>query len=146
MQYFDYLSEATDMDGIERVNGMLDEAKVFYLATENGDAPRIRPLGFHMIADGRILFGVGDFKEVYKQMQANPKVEVAAMAGKYWLRYWGTAEFLDDRELEAKALEVIPSLKAIYNDETGYRMRLFYLKDAKAQVVEVMNVVEEYEL
>lgn len=134
------------MDGTERVKAMLDKAKVFYLATENGDAPRIRPLGFFMLNDGKILFGVGDFKEVYKQMQANPKVEVAAMAGKYWLRYWGTAEFLDDRELEEKALEAIPSLKAIYNNETGYRMRLFYLKDAKAQVVEVMNVVEEYEL
>ena len=50
------------MNGIERVNGFLDDAKVFYLATENVDAPRIRPLGFHMTADGRILFGVGDFR------------------------------------------------------------------------------------
>lgn len=134
------------MNGIERVNGFLDDAKVFYLATENVDAPRIRPLGFHMTADGRILFGVGDFKDVYRQMTENPKVEIAAMAGNHWLRYWGTAEFLDDRGLEEKALETILSLKAIYNEETGHRMRLFHLRDAKAQIIEVMNVVEEYDL
>ena len=98
------------MNGIERVNGFLDDTKVFYLATENGDAPRIRPLGFHMTADGRILFGVGDFKDVYRQIMENPKVEIAAMAGNHWLRYWGTAEFLDDRGLEEKALETLVAL------------------------------------
>ena len=134
------------MNGIERVNGFLDDAKVFYLATENGDSPRIRPLGFHMLSDGILRFGVGDFKEVYKQMQQNPRVEIAAMAGKYWLRYSGTAVFENDRDMEARALEMLPSLKSIYNEETGHRMRLFHLENAKAQIIDVMTVVEEYDL
>ena len=58
-----------------KVNDFLTEAGVFYLATVDGDQPKVRPLGAHMEMDGKVLFGVGDFKDVYKQLVANPKVE-----------------------------------------------------------------------
>ena len=62
---------------VSKVNDFLSEAGVFFLATADGDQPKVRPLGAHMEMDGKVLFGVGDFKEVYRQLVANPKVEIA---------------------------------------------------------------------
>ena len=63
---------------MSKLNEFLTEAGVFFLATEDGNQPKLRPLGAHLEMDGKVLFGVGDFKEVYKQMTANPLVEIAA--------------------------------------------------------------------
>ena len=60
---------------MSKVNDFISEAGVFYLATVDGDQPKVRPLGAHMEMDGKLLFGVGDFKDVYKQMLANPQLE-----------------------------------------------------------------------
>ena len=79
------------MTNIEKVNEILTKAEVFYLATVNGDKPKVRPLGFHLLFEDKIYFGVGTFKEVYKQMEANPNVEIAAWDGEHFLRYYGTA-------------------------------------------------------
>ena len=84
---------------MSKINDFLCEAGVFFLATVDGDRPRVRPLGAHMEMDGKVIFGIGDFKEVYKQMLANPKVEiVACKQDGHWMRYSGTAVF----ETEAK--------------------------------------------
>ena len=63
---------------MSKVHDFLNEAGVFFLATVDGDQPRLRPLGFHMEMEGKEMFGVGDFKDVYKQLTANPKVEIVA--------------------------------------------------------------------
>jgi len=129
------------MKTLEDVVQFLNETGMFFLSTEDGDQPKCRPLGFKLMADGQLYFGVGDFKDVYKQMQKNPKVEIVASKPNCWLRIYGTAVFESDYTLAAKVLETSP-LKAIYNEETGNKMMLFHLEQATAEFRGMMNVEE----
>lgn len=125
---------------MSKVNDFLTEAGVFYLATVDGDQPKLRPLGMHYEADGKVLFGVGDFKEVYKQLLANPKCEIAAAKPDgHWIRYTGRAVFDDDPKYAEQALELMPHLRSIYNEQTGNKMMIFHLEDAKAVDIPVMG-------
>ena len=125
---------------MSKVNDFLTQAGVFYLATVDGDQPKLRPLGLHLEMDGKVLFGVGDFKAVYRQLIANPKVEIAACKPDgHWLRYTGRAVFETDPKYAAAALEAMPNLKNIYNEQTGYRMMVFHLEDAAAVEIAVMG-------
>ena len=68
-------------DAVSKVDDFLTRAKAFTLSTVDGNRPRARPLGLHMVVDGSIVFGVGDFKDVYRQLIANPEVEITACIG-----------------------------------------------------------------
>lgn len=125
---------------MSKVNDFLTEAGVFFLATVDGDQPKLRPLGMHLEMDGKILFGVGDFKDVYKQLKANPKTEiVACKPDGHWLRYTGKAVFETDPKYAEAALELMPHLKNIYNEETGHKMMVFHLEDATAVDIAMMG-------
>ena len=125
---------------MSKINDFLTEAGVFFLATVDGDQPKLRPLGAHFEMDGKLLFGVGDFKDVYRQLQANPKTEiVAAKPDGHWLRYTGRAVFETDEKYAAALLEASPHLKNIYNEETGHKMMMFHLEDATAVDIPVMG-------
>ena len=119
--------------GVEKVNNFLSEAGVFFLATADGKQPHLRPLGMHFISDGKLWFGVGDFKKVYKQLKKNPRVEIVALkSDKHWLRYTGRVVFAKDPKYEKEALEMFAYLRNIYNEKTGHKIMLFYLEDATA--------------
>ena len=125
---------------MSKVNDFLTEAKVFYLATVDGDQPKVRPLGLHVEVDGKVVFGIGDFKEVYRQLVANPKTEiVAAKPDGHWLRYTGKVVFDDDPKYQEAAFEAMPNLRNIYNEETGHKMKMFYLEDATAVDIPMMG-------
>ena len=125
---------------MSRINDFLTEAGVFFLATVDGDQPKLRPLGAHFEMDGKVLFGVGDFKDVYKQLIANPKTEiVAAKPDGHWLRYTGRAVFETDEKYAKSALEAMPRLKDIYNEQTGHKMMMFHLEDATAVDIPMMG-------
>ena len=125
---------------MSKINDFLTEAGVFFLATVDGDQPKLRPLGAHFEIDGKLLFGVGDFKDVYKQLLANPKTEiVAAKPDGHWLRYTGRAVFETDEKYAAVALEAMPQLKNIYNEQTGHKMMMFRLEDATAVDIPMMG-------
>ena len=124
---------------MSKINDFLTEAGVFFLATVDGDQPKLRPLGAHFEMDGKILFGVGDFKAVYKQLVANPKTEIAACKPDgHWLRYTGRAVFETDNKY---AEEMIRSshLEAIYNEQTGNKIMTFHLEDATAVDIAIMG-------
>ncbi|MBR6337426.1 MAG: pyridoxamine 5'-phosphate oxidase family protein [Ruminococcus sp.] len=125
---------------MSRINDFLSEAGVFYLATVDGDQPKLRPLGAHMEMDGKVLFGVGDFKNVYRQLLANPKCEIAAAKPDgHWLRYTGTAVFETDGKYAGAMLDMMPHLKSIYNEQTGNKMMVFHLENATAVDIAVMG-------
>ena len=129
---------------MSKVNDFLTEAGVFFLATVDKDQPKVRPLGMHMEVDGKVLFGVGDFKEVYKQLLANPKCEiVAAKQDGHWMRYTGKAVFESDEKYAKMALETMSHLRSIYNEETGNKMMVFHLEDVTAVDIEVMGEGED---
>ena len=82
---------------MSKLSEFLTQTGTFFLATVDGDQPKLRPLGAFLEMDGKVLFGVGDFKEVYRQLLANPKCEmVAAKPDGHWLRYTGKAVFETD--------------------------------------------------
>ena len=121
-----------------------DEAGVFFLATVDGNQPKVRPLGLHLEVDDKILFGIGDFKEVYKQLTENPKCEiVATKQDGHWMRYTGTAVFETDEKYADMALDLAPHLRNIYNEETGNKMMMFHLEDATAYDIAVMGEGED---
>ncbi len=125
---------------MSKVNDFLSAAGVFFLATCDGDQPKVRPLGAHMEMDGKVLFGVGDFKDVYKQLAVNPKTEiVAAKPDGHWMRYTGKAVFETDPKYAEAMLDGMPHLRSIYNEETGHKMMVFHIEDATAVDIAVMG-------
>ena len=125
---------------MSKLNDFLTEAGLFFLATADGDQPKIRPLGAHMEIDGKEIFGVGDFKDVYKQLAANPKTEIVACKpdGK-WLRYTGKAVSETDPKYAEAMLDAMPHLRNIYNEETGHKMMCFHLEEATGVVIAMMG-------
>lgn len=134
------------MTNVEKVSAYLDQARIFYVTTVDGDKPKCRPFGFKMIHDGKLYFGVGTFKDCYKQMQKNPHVEIAASDGKGFLRYYGKAEFSDDPALFEHACAEADFLAKMYNEETGRKLGLFCLTDATAEFRNLFEIEESLEM
>lgn len=130
------------MNNIEKVNDFLAQAGTFYLTTMDGDKPKCRPIGFHMVNGDKLYFGVGEFKEVYKQMQINPNVEICATVGKEFLRYYGKAVFEADYSIAEKVLANAPGLQKVYNEQTGYKLGVFHLESATAEFRTMLGIKE----
>ena len=117
---------------MKEVLEFLQKAKVFYLATSEGDTPHVRPLGFIMDCGGKLTFCTGNNKAMCRQLAANPKVEIAAVDENFnTLRICGTVKFATTPETQKKALEVMPSLGKIYSVGDGV-FEIFYLDEGKA--------------
>ena len=116
---------------MQRVEKFLNEAGVYYLATVEGDQPRVRPFGTAHIFEGKLYIQTGKGKDVSKQIAANPKVELCAFKGDTWLRVAG--ELAEDDRLEAKQsmLSAYPSLKKMYSAEDA-NTQVLYFKSAQA--------------
>ncbi len=124
---------------MNKVSDFLAQTGVFFMATVDGDQPKLRPLGAFLEADGKLIFGVGGFKDVYKQMKANPLVEIAACKPDgHWLRYTGKAVFETDYKYAERMIKE-SHLEAIYNEQTGNKLMTFHLEDAKAFDIAVMG-------
>jgi uncharacterized pyridoxamine 5'-phosphate oxidase family protein len=116
---------------MERVVKFLKDAKVYYLATVEGDQPRVRPFGTAHVFEGKLYIQTGKVKEVSKQLHANPKAEICAFMDGKWLRVAG--ELIEDERIEAKKsmLDAYPSLRGRYSEDDG-NTEVFYFKDATA--------------
>ena len=119
------------MSNIERVCSFLKEAGTYYLATVDGDQPRVRPFGTAHIFEGKLYIQTGKIKPVSKQLAANPKAEICAFTGGQWIRVAG--RLINDDRLEAKEsmLDAYPNLKGMYeaNDDNT---QVLYFEDAEA--------------
>lgn len=112
----------------------LKDCGVFYIATTDGDQPRVRPFGAVCEFEGKLYFITANTKNVYKQLVTNPRVEISAMKGQdSWIRLVGEAKFDDRREARVAMLEAVPVLKNMYNPDDGV-MVVFYLDNVKATV------------
>ncbi len=116
---------------MEKVCQFLKDAGTYYLATVEGDQPRVRPFGTAHIFEGRLYIQTGKVKEVSKQLAANPKAELCAFYKGTWLRVAGT--LVEDDRLEAREamLEAYPSLKNRYAADDG-NTQVLYFQDATA--------------
>lgn len=116
---------------MQEVYDFLKKAGTYYLATVEGDQPRVRPFGTVNIFEGKLYIQTGKVKPCSKQMLANPKIEICAFTGGEWIRI--AAKAIEDDRVEAKEsmLEAYPNLKAMYS-ATDDNTQVLYLKDAVA--------------
>lgn len=116
---------------MERVCEFLKDAGVYYLATVEGDQPRVRPFGTANIFEGRLYIQTGRSKPVSKQLALNPKAELCAFRDGVWLRV--ACELVEDDRVEAKKamLDAYPELRGMY-DENDTNTQVFCLKNAVA--------------
>ena len=129
---------------MSKLNDFLTEAGIFYVATNDGAQPKLRPFGAHVEVDGVVHFAVGDFKAVYRQMLANPLTEiVACKPDGLWLRYTGKIVFDEDVKYADAMLENSPVLREIYNEKTGYVMKTFHIEEAEAYLMPPMGQPEK---
>jgi uncharacterized pyridoxamine 5'-phosphate oxidase family protein len=110
----------------------LKDNPTFYLATVDGDIPKVRPFGFVLEFEGKLYFATSNTKNVYKQLRANPHFEIAAASKTgEWLRLKGKAVFNTTRQLKQAALDAAPFLKDIYSVDDSV-FELFYIDDGEA--------------
>ena len=116
---------------MERVCQFLKDARTYYLATVEGDQPRVRPFGTAHIFEGKLYIQTGKVKPCSKQIAANPKVEVCAFHEGTWLRIAG--ELVEDDRMEAKKsmLDAYPHLRGMYDEKDG-NTQVLYFKHAVA--------------
>ena len=116
---------------MQEVYEFLKQCGTYYLATVDGDQPRVRPFGTVDIFEDRLYIQTGKSKDVSRQIQANPKVELCAFAGGKWLRVAG--KLVRDDRVEAKRhmLDSYPQLKAMYSAEDD-NTEVLYFTDATA--------------
>ena len=118
---------------MEEVYEFLKKCGVFYIATSEGDQPRVRPFGVVDIFENKLYIQTGKSKSVSKQMIINPKVEICGMAEGKWIRIQALA--IEDDRIEAKQhfLDTNPRLKGRYSADDG-NCEVLYLKDAIATI------------
>ena len=116
---------------MEKVCEFLKSAGVYYLATVEGDQPRVRPFGTAHIFEGKLYIQTGKSKPVYQQLAANPKCEICAFKDGVWLRV--ATELVEDNRVEAKKsmLDDYTNLRAMY-DENDTNTQVLYLRNAVA--------------
>ncbi len=133
------------MANVEKVCEFLDKAGTYYLATADGDQPRVRPFGTSLVYDGKLYIQTGKVKPVSKQLAANPKAEICAFDGATgtWLRVAGELINDDSRDVKVAMLEKYPDLKAMYNPDDD-NTQVLYFKDATATFSSFTAAPEEF--
>lgn len=117
---------------MEEVLKFLKDVSTFYLATIDGDQPRVRPFGAVTAYEGRLYLITSNQKDVFRQLQANPKLELCGMDQKgNWLRVEATTVEDSDRNVKRAMLEEYPDLKNLYSVDDG-KMEVLYLHNVRA--------------
>ncbi len=126
---------------MERVCEFLKNAGTYYLATVEGDQPRVRPFGTAHIFEGKLYIQTGKVKPVSKQIANDPKVEICAFNGGKWLRLAG--ELVEDDRVEARRsmLDAYPTLRHMYDENDG-NTQVFYFKNATATICSFKDAPE----
>ncbi len=116
---------------MNRTFEFLKSAGTYYLATCEGDRPRVRPFGTVNIFEGKLYIQTGKKKDVSKQIAANPAVEICAFSNGTWLRLSG--ELVEDDRVEAKKamLDAYPELRGMYDENDG-NTQVLYFRNATA--------------
>ncbi|MDR3334178.1 MAG: pyridoxamine 5'-phosphate oxidase family protein [Treponema sp.] len=124
----------------------LQDNKAFFLGTVDGDQPRVRPLSFVMVYEGKLSFGTNKQKPMSQQMKANPKVEISSVSpdGRT-LRISGKVAFNTAKAAKEKALEIMPNLKRMYTADDDV-FEIFYLESGVAVFSDMQGGKQEITL
>lgn len=126
---------------MERVCKFLKDAGTYYLATVEGDQPRVRPFGTAHIFEGKLYIQTGKVKPTSKQLLANPKAEICAFHNGTWVRI--TGKLVEDDRVEARKsmLDAYPSLRKMYDENDG-NTQVIYFQNATATFSSFTNPPE----
>lgn len=116
---------------MQEIVEFLKSAGTYFLATADGDQPRVRPFGTAEVFEGRLYIQTGKSKDVSKQLQANPKAEICAFKDGVWLRVSGELVRDDRREAKVHMLDAYPELKGMYSADDD-NTEVLYFKNGKA--------------
>lgn len=116
---------------MEEVYQFLKTCGTYYLATMDGDQPRVRPFGTIDMFDGKLTIQTGRSKQVAQQMLQNPRIEICAFDGQRWLRVEATAVDVPEISAQEHMLKEYPNLRAMYTPGDG-NTQIFALTDATA--------------
>ncbi len=118
---------------MKRVYDFLKKAGVYYLATAEGDQPRVRPFGTVNEFEGKLYVQTGKVKPTSKQLAANPKAEICAFCDGTWIRI--ACELVEDDRIEAKKsmLDAYPNLRGMYDENDG-NTQVLYIQNATASI------------
>lgn len=118
---------------MQEVYDFLKQCGNYYLATVDGDQPRVRPFGTVNLFEDKLYIQTGKVKDVSKQMIANPKIEICAFNGSEWIRIQAITVVDDRVEAKQSMLDKYPQLQARYS-ATDDNTQVLYLKDAVAKI------------
>lgn len=118
---------------MNEVYEFLKKCGTYYLATLEGDQPRVRPFGTVDVFDGKLYIQTGKVKDVANQMKANPKVEISGMADGKWIRLAGEMVLDENIEAQKHMLDAYPSLQKMYQPGDG-NTEVYYIKNAVAHI------------
>ena len=127
------LEKRESAEGIDKVYYFLNDAQTYYLATVDGDKPRVRPFGTILLSDGKLYIQTGKVKDVSRQIGENPFVEICAYMNGSWIRIAAELVEDDNHDVKVAMLEKMPTLKAMYSADDE-NMQMFWLKDATATI------------
>ena len=118
---------------MQRVYDFLKKAEVYYLATVQGDQPRVRPFGTVNVFEDKLYIQTGKIKPTSHQLMANPKAEICAFKDGAWIRV--ACELVEDDRFEAKKsmLDAYPNLRGMYDENDG-NTQVFFMKNAVATI------------
>ena len=118
---------------MKRIYDFLKKAEVYYLATVEGDQPRVRPFGTVNLFEGKLYIQTGKVKPTSHQLKANPKAEICAFTEGAWVRI--ACELIEDDRFEAKKsmLDAYPSLRGMYDENDG-NTQVLYMQNAVATI------------
>ncbi len=123
---------------VKEVYEFLKKSETYYIATMDGDQPRVRPFGTVDIFEDRLYIQTGKIKNVSRQIHANPKIEICGMAGDQWIRIEAVAVEDDRNEARQHMLDTYPMLKGMYAADDG-NTEVFYLKEATATIASLRD-------
>ncbi len=118
---------------MQKTYDFLKAAGTYYLATDEGGQPRVRPFGTVNLFEGKLYIQTGKVKPVSKQIAANPKVEICAFMNGSWLRLSGELVEDDRREARKSMLDAYPELRSMYNEDDG-NTQVLYFKNARSVI------------
>ena len=129
---------------MHEVYEFLKAAGVYYLATMDGDQPRVRPFGTIDIFEDRLYIQTGKSKDVANQLKENPKIEISAMLDGRWIRLEAEAILDDNIEAQVHMLDNYPNLKAMYTPGDG-NTEVYCLRNASAAICSFTAEPEVYQ-
>ena len=130
-------------ENLAKVVAFLDAAQTYYLATVEGDQPRVRPFGTALAYNDKLYIQTGKIKNVSKQLAINPKAEICAFKDGKWIRITGELVEDETREVKTLMLEKMPILRHMYNEDDG-NMQMLYFKSASVSILSFTDKPETF--